>query len=81
SQSVDVVVLSFSSIMNPNLMAEGLAELRAKLPASVEIWAGGHCPSLRRRAPTGVLVLTELEELSDAVHDWRQRHGPVSHSS
>jgi methanogenic corrinoid protein MtbC1 len=81
SQSVDVVVLSFSSIMNPNLMAEGLAELRAKLPASVEIWAGGHCPSLRRRAPTGVLVLQELEELSDAVHHWRQRHAPVSHTS
>jgi DNA-binding transcriptional MerR regulator/methylmalonyl-CoA mutase cobalamin-binding subunit len=75
SQAVDIVVLSFSSIMNPNVMAEGLAELRAKLPASVEIWAGGHCPSLRRRAPNGVVVLTELEELSDAVHDWRKRRG------
>ncbi|MFZ9103509.1 MAG: cobalamin-binding protein, partial [Burkholderiaceae bacterium] len=68
------------SIMNPNLMAEGLAELRAKLPESVEIWAGGHCPSLKRRAPTGVLVLSELEELSDAVHHWRQRHGSASTS-
>jgi DNA-binding transcriptional MerR regulator/methylmalonyl-CoA mutase cobalamin-binding subunit len=74
SQSIDIVVLSFSSIMNPNLMAEGLTELRAKLPEAVEIWAGGHCPSLKRRAPNGVLVVTELEELSEAVHDWRERH-------
>jgi len=77
SQHVDIVVLSFSSIMNPNMMAEGLAQLRDKLPTSVEIWAGGHCPSLRRRAPAGVLVLTDLEALSDAVHDWRQRHGSI----
>ena len=41
AQDIDLVVLSFSPVMNPTLVVDGLTELRAKLPKSVEIWAGG----------------------------------------
>ena len=39
AQDIDLVVLSFSPVMNPTLVVDGLTELRAKLPKSVEIWA------------------------------------------
>ena len=60
AQDIDLVVLSFSPVMNPTLVVDGLTELRAKLPKSVEIWAGGRCPVLSRRAPDGIRVVTEV---------------------
>ena len=74
AQDIDLVVLSFSPVMNPTLVVDGLTELRAKLPKSVEIWAGGRCPVLSRRAPDGVRVVTEFAELTKSVIDWRHRH-------
>ena len=74
AQDIDLVVLSFSPVMNPTLVVDGLTELRAKLPKSVEIWAGGRCPVLSRRAPDGIRVVTEFAELTKSVTDWRHRH-------
>ena len=74
AQDIDLVVLSFSPVMNPTLIVDGLTELRAKLPKSVEIWAGGRCPVLSRRAPDGIRVVTEFAELTKSVVDWRHRH-------
>ncbi len=74
AQQIDVVALSFSPVMNPNQVVDGLTELRAKLPRSVEIWAGGKCPILQRRPPADVRVITELTDLSSALSDWRHRH-------
>jgi methanogenic corrinoid protein MtbC1 len=74
AQDIDLVVLSFSPVMNPTLVVDGLTELRAKLPKSVEIWAGGRCPVLSRRAPDGIRVVTEFAELTKSVIDWRHRH-------
>ncbi|MGA0984787.1 MAG: MerR family transcriptional regulator [Burkholderiaceae bacterium] len=74
AQDIDLVVLSFSPVMNPTLVVDGLTELRAKLPKSVEIWAGGRCPVLSRRAPDGIRVVTEFVELTKSVVDWRHRH-------
>jgi DNA-binding transcriptional MerR regulator/methylmalonyl-CoA mutase cobalamin-binding subunit len=74
AQDIDLVVLSFSPVMNPTLGVDGLTELRAKLPKSVEIWAGGRCPVLSRRAPDGIRVVTEFAELTKSVVDWRHRH-------
>lgn len=74
AQDIDVVVLSFSPVMNPTLVVDGLTELRAKLPKSVEIWAGGRCPVLGRRAPDGIRVVTEFADLTKSVVDWRHRH-------
>ena len=74
AQDIDLVVLSFSPVMNPTLVVDGLTELRAKLPKSVEIWAGGRCPVLSRRAPDGIRVVTEFAELTKSVIDWRHHH-------
>lgn len=74
AQDIDTVVLSFSQVMNPTLVVDGLTELRAKLPKSVEIWAGGRCPVLGRRAPDGIRVVTEFADLTKSVVDWRHRH-------
>jgi MerR family transcriptional regulator, light-induced transcriptional regulator len=73
SQDIQIVALSFSPVMNPNLVLEGLAELRAKLPHSVEIWAGGRCPVLQRRPPPDIRVITELSDLTLALTDWRHK--------
>jgi MerR family transcriptional regulator, light-induced transcriptional regulator len=72
AQRVDIVGLSFSSAVNPNQALDGLAELRGRLPAAVEIWAGGGCPTLHRRPPPGVWALRMLDEIAPALQRWRQ---------
>ena len=72
AQRADIVALSFSSAVNPNQALDGLAELRGQLPAAVEIWAGGGCPTLHRRSPQGVLALRMLDEIAPALQRWRQ---------
>jgi methanogenic corrinoid protein MtbC1 len=76
AHQIDVVALSFTPIVNPNHILDGLAELRLRLPAAIEIWAGGSAPVLRRRPPSGVRILTVLADIEPAVADWRTRHGP-----
>ncbi len=75
AQQIDIVALSFSPVMNPNLVVDGLSELRAKLPKSVEIWAGGRCPILQRRAPPDIRVISELSDLTKALAHWRHKQG------
>jgi DNA-binding transcriptional MerR regulator/methylmalonyl-CoA mutase cobalamin-binding subunit len=72
AQRADIVALSFSPAVNPNQALDGLAELRGRLPAPVEIWAGGACPALHRRPPQGVLALRRLDEVAPALQRWRQ---------
>ncbi len=74
SQSVDIVALSFSASMNPNIIVEGLAELRAKLPRSTEIWAGGSCPILVRKPPKDIVVLNQLVDIRLGINRWRAAH-------
>jgi MerR family transcriptional regulator, light-induced transcriptional regulator len=74
SQSVDVVALSFSASMNPNIIMEGLAELRAKLPRTTEIWAGGSCPILVRKPPQDIIVLSQLADIRSCINRWRAAH-------
>jgi MerR family transcriptional regulator, light-induced transcriptional regulator len=74
SQSVDIVALSFSSALNPNMVLDGLAELREKLPKSTEIWAGGSCPILLRKPPKDIKVLSELSDIRAGLKVWRDRH-------
>ncbi len=73
AQNIDIVALSFSPVMNPNLVLDGLNELRSKLPRSVDIWAGGRSPVLQRRPPSGVRVIPELSGLTQALVDWRHQ--------
>jgi len=74
SQHVDVVALSFSAVLNPNLILDGLNELRSKLPRTTEIWAGGQCPVLQRKPPKEVTVLAELSYIRPALSRWRAEH-------
>lgn len=67
----NVVALSFTGCVNPNQVVDGLTELRAKLPAEVEIWAGGGAPVLHRRRVDGVLPLATLDEVVPEVERWR----------
>jgi methanogenic corrinoid protein MtbC1 len=73
AHSADVVALSFSVNMNTNHVVDGLTELNLLLPASIEVWAGGAAPALRRRQIERVLVLQELNSITDAVNNWRHQ--------
>ena len=69
----DIVALGFTGCMNPNHVVDGLAELRSKMPAEVEIWVGGSAPVLHRRPVAGVLALNSLVDIPPQIERWR--HG------
>lgn len=71
AQRVDVVGLSFSACLGPNQVFGSLAELRGKLDAAVEIWAGGACAALHRRPPPGVRCFRSLDGIAPALAEWR----------
>jgi DNA-binding transcriptional MerR regulator/methylmalonyl-CoA mutase cobalamin-binding subunit len=74
AHAADVLVLSFSSLLQAAQVFDALAELRDRLPRAVELWAGGSNPALRKRLPEGVRVTAALTDLAHSVHDWRERH-------
>jgi DNA-binding transcriptional MerR regulator/methylmalonyl-CoA mutase cobalamin-binding subunit len=74
AQRIDIVALSFTAVVNPNHVIAGLTDLREQLPRSIEIWAGGSAPVLRRRPPRHVRVLDSLGDVGPALADWRARH-------
>ena len=71
AQRADVVALSFAESLAPAQALPALAELRARLPATVEIWAGGASPGLRGLRVCGIRALSGLMEIDDAVAEWR----------
>ena len=72
SQRADILALSFSCAMNPRQVSDSLIELRATLPPTTEIWAGGNNPALNRRPPSFV-HLPSLGGIKAALADWRLR--------
>ncbi len=72
ARRADIVALSFSAAMNANHAVQGLAELRALLPPTVALWAGGNCPILERRPPAGVTRLPLLTDIGPALQHWRR---------
>ena len=77
SQRIDVVAVSFSPSVTANLVLDGLAELRVKLPPEIEIWAGGSHPILSRRPPADIHVVANLAEIHDRLEAWRTAHPPA----
>lgn len=77
AQRADIVALSFSSAVNANQALDGLRQLRGKLPARVQLWAGGGCAMLHRRPPAGVLALRTLEAIGPALRHWQQANDPA----
>ena len=75
TQRADIVALSFSPAVNVNQVLDGLAQLRAGLEESVEVWAGGSSPVRQRRPPAGVVAMRRLDDIAPALARWRQEHG------
>lgn len=71
AHDADILALSFSAIIPAPQAVAGLAELRALVPAPIEIWAGGACAGLRPKP--GVWVLRALDAIGPAVTAWRAR--------
>lgn len=68
----DIVALSFSGLMTAAVVRRGLADLRAALPASIELWAGGSALLLKHPLKlSGIRVVTELADLPAVVARWR----------
>lgn len=70
----DIIALSFTACLTPNQIQEGLRELRGGLPAGTRIWAGGHCPSLQRRCPDGIELVSSPDQIKSMVAQWRTQH-------
>ncbi len=81
AHGADVVALSFSVNMNTNHVVDGLTELNLLLPSSVEVWAGGGAPALRRRQLDRVLVLHDLDSIAEAVNQWRRQQRKSEHKA
>ena len=71
AHEADILALSFSSMIPAHQATAGLAELRALVPATIEIWAGGSCAGLRPKP--GVSVQRALSAIGPAVSAWRAR--------
>lgn len=67
----DIVAVSFSAAFAVRRAAQGLAQLRNLLPASITLWAGGD--GLRGKRPTieGVRVIVDLPGIITTLADWR----------
>jgi MerR family transcriptional regulator, light-induced transcriptional regulator len=78
ASEADVVALSFTAAQNPRDVRAALGQLRERLPAHVEIWAGGNCPVLykpQRGRPAGTgpafMPMGRLQDIQDGVARWR----------
>lgn len=72
---MDIVALSFSASFPSNRAIEFLEELRFRLPASIQIWAGGRGLRNCRRSVEGVNHIQELQNVRQAVTLWRRTKG------
>lgn len=71
SHRADIVALSFSAAYPAVQVADGLEELRTKIPRRVAIWAGGGNAGLQRRAIEGVRVIQSLVAIGPAIAEWQ----------
>ena len=75
SHRADIVALSFSAAYPAVQVADGLEELRTKIPRRVAIWAGGGNAGLQRRAIEGVRVIPSLTAIGPAIAEWQAAAG------
>jgi MerR family transcriptional regulator, light-induced transcriptional regulator len=71
SHRADVLALSFTACLGGKQVQDALADLRLKLPISVELWVGGSSPALRRHGLPGVTAMQQLSEVPLALQRWR----------
>ena len=75
---IDVVALSFSESLPAAQALPALAELRARLPDTLEIWAGGGSSALRGLRIAGIRVMSRLVDIQEAVAEWRTGSSPTA---
>ena len=75
---IDVVALSFSASLSAADALPALAELRARLPDTVQIWAGGGSIALQGLRIAGIRVMNQLGDITEAVADWRLDSSPTA---
>lgn len=68
---VDVIALSFSAAFPQRQAPALLQQLRATLPAPVELWAGG-AGAAALRASEGIVALPRLDDAVAALQRWRE---------
>jgi len=68
-----IVALSFSAAYPWRKARDGLLELRAALPAAVEVWAGGGVIASRGAQLPGIVCFGGIDEVPGAVAEWRRR--------
>lgn len=66
---VDIVALSFSFSYPKSRIQPLLMQLRAQLPAAVEIWAGGAGVVALKQPLEGVRIFTDLDQAATALRD------------
>jgi len=72
----DVVALSFSSAYGARHALASLHDVRARLPLSTRIWAGGGAVHGLRRPPDGTCIVRNLSGLPDMIAQWRALAAP-----
>lgn len=68
-----IVGLSFSPGSHTPQLQQGLLDLRAQLPAHVQLWAGGSHPALRKKLPPGVVAVDRLEQIPELLTAWQDQ--------
>ena len=76
----DIVALGFSMVSPAGASLDHLAELRARLPQPVELWAGTPQAAMLRRGVEGVLMLPTLGEIHQGIGRWHARAGKTRQS-
>lgn len=71
-QSIDAVGLSFSTALKLNRACDMLEDLRARLPANVDLWAGGKLWNRSRRLVPGVRFVAQLGEIPALLAAYRE---------
>ena len=72
SQRADIVALSFSGVSSSRSTVDNVTELRSRLGAQAEVWAGG-AGALMVRRHLGPDVVLDLSDIGGAVSRWRAR--------
>jgi len=68
-----IVALSFSAAYAWRKARDGLLELRAALPADVELWAGGGVIAAHGAQIPGIVCFGRIDEVPGAVAEWQGR--------
>lgn len=71
AERAQILALSASGSYPAGQLKEGVAQLRAVLPAEVELWCGGAGAARLRRPAPGVRIIADLAGIREALAAWR----------